>query len=400
MGNGQPPPLAMVDILSILLFLFIYLPWIIGNRIIRHICCCGERDQLSLKDDLIRSLFRIASEVISTNVLLNAADRTGKQALESLRYGHLRKNIFQSVQRDRFAGYWLNRGLSPTPTEPGWSDVVIYYIHGGGYTLGHPADNLVDLLFFAEVLLNNGITCSIFSLDYSLAPGSCLPMQITEAIAAYQYLIKVESIHPSKIVVMGESAGGHLALSFLAALQRPGLCPHLETVLPKPQYAIILSPWIDLINSHSSISDMQKRDFLSKRALDKNSHQVLRDTPCEQKRLVVNFAERVDIRGSWKHILPKRTWITAGGDEIFLEDIKDFTKEADKDGADICLLVAEGKAHAWQTGEAFADRKRLLATAISLRGEGMEGYAAMARLLIDVLKKSDLMAGERDSTTA
>ncbi|EAW21378.1 alpha/beta hydrolase [Aspergillus fischeri NRRL 181] len=173
--------------------------------------------------------------------------------------------------------------------EPKRSDIVIYFIHGGGYTFGHPADNLVDLLFNAEVLLNNGIICSIFSLDYSLAPGSCLPTPIMEAVAAYRYLFKEEIISPSKIMVMGESAGGHLALSFLAALQEPGLCPRLEKALPKLQ---------------------------------------------------------VDVWGSWKLIIPQRTWITAGGDEIFLEDIKQLSRETEKDGADVCLLATEGKAHA------------------------------------------------------
>ncbi|KAL2839661.1 Alpha/Beta hydrolase protein [Aspergillus pseudoustus] len=307
---------------------------------------------------------------------MNAADRSGKEALTSTR------------AKEKVAGYWLNRGLSPNPIEPKDSDIVIYYIHGGGYTIVHPADNPVGLLYYAEALASKDTTCSIFFSGLFLAPGSCLPTQITEAIAAYQYLVEQERIAHSKVVVMGESAGGHLALSFLTALQVPTHRPDLVNAPPKTQYAILLSPWIDLLNSHPSVAAMRKRDFLSKTSLERSSSYLLKDTNAEQKHVITNFGKRDNTRGSWKHILPDRIWITAGGDEMFLEDIKEFASEDGKDGAEVCFEVTRGKAHPWQTGEAYGHRKRLLSTPISAHPHGiMGGYTAVASNLVNFLKK-------------
>ena len=88
------------------------------------------------------------------------------------------------------------------------------------------------------------ISLPLIALEYSLVMNEeditrPFPQQILEALSAYQYLLKTMDIPPSQIVLVGDSAGGHLAL----ALQR-----YLSETqsLPSPKGMILLSPWCDL----------------------------------------------------------------------------------------------------------------------------------------------------------
>jgi acetyl esterase/lipase len=237
-------------------------------------------------------------------LLANLADRKGTNTLSSSRYGNLKNQIYQPVRTGDFAGYWICRGFSPDPIEPRASDLVIYYLHGGGYVAGHPADNISDLLFIAESLAKRNLTSSIFSLDYTLAPRASFPKQVEETAAAYEYLVNTLKIDPSKLVLMGESAGAHLALSFLTnlhlqSINHPVALPQKpSSLLPKPAMAILVSPWIDLLTSNPRAKELEKRDFLSKSTLDLYSSMLLRTTSPEIKAMHGNFGTEYKDRGS------------------------------------------------------------------------------------------------------
>lgn len=119
---------------------------------------------------------------------------------------------------------------------------------------GHSSDNVADLLFVAELLAMRNITVSIFTLDYTLAPRVRFPRQLEEAMAAYRYLVEELGIEVERLAVLGESAGGHLVLSLLTNLHlqatggAPSVPPKPPLPLPKPAMALLMSPWIDLLN--------------------------------------------------------------------------------------------------------------------------------------------------------
>jgi len=121
--------------------------------------------------------------------------------------------------------------------------VVIFYLHGGGYALGHPVLDAPNLLFIAESLTKKRLTTAIFAPRYALTPEASFPQQIDEVASAYKWLVQDLGVLPSKIALIGESAGGHLALSFL-------FDHHLKTAhdapsaagLAKPAGAFLISP--------------------------------------------------------------------------------------------------------------------------------------------------------------
>ena len=144
---------------------------------------------------------------------------------------------------------------------PSSSDLTILYLHGGGYISSQPSHYLLFLLRLGEAILEQGTSVSIFALDYSLAPEHVFPAQLKEATAAYEYLINEEHILPEKILIAGDSAGGHLALSFLVALANEHSL--LRKRLPKPGGLVLMSPWLSLHNELPSFKINAHKDVLS-----------------------------------------------------------------------------------------------------------------------------------------
>ena len=92
----------------------------------------------------------------------------------------------------------------------------------------------------------------IFSaISYRLSPQYPFPCAIQDALAAYLYLIrpppeaKHKPVKPQHIVIMGDSAGGGLALAALQVIRDSGL--------PQCGGGVLISPWCDLSHSFPSI---------------------------------------------------------------------------------------------------------------------------------------------------
>lgn len=93
----------------------------------------------------------------------------------------------------------------------------IFHIHGGGYVVGSAKD-----LEGAHLPMASDLRCCIVSVEYRLAPETPFPGAIEDCYAALAWVFEngeALRIDPSRIGVMGESAGGGLAAA-LALLVR------------------------------------------------------------------------------------------------------------------------------------------------------------------------------------
>ncbi len=112
------------------------------------------------------------------------------------------------------------------------SKTVMLFLHGGGYAF-HGAISK----HFAQMLAHE-FSIPVFAPDYRLTPEHSHPAQLEDAIAAYEYLLN-KGVKPDQLVVAGDSAGGHLALMLLLALQQktcpnplwPSACAHGPTLV-------------------------------------------------------------------------------------------------------------------------------------------------------------------------
>ncbi|KAI8048319.1 Alpha/Beta hydrolase protein [Gilbertella persicaria] len=94
------------------------------------------------------------------------------------------------------------------------------------------------------------IRASLLSLEYSLSPEHKWPIACHEAVQSYRYLVHELGISPSRIVLMGDSAGGNLALTTLINLRDLRVKRKEKTQntppLPLPAGIGLISPWVDL----------------------------------------------------------------------------------------------------------------------------------------------------------
>jgi acetyl esterase/lipase len=87
---------------------------------------------------------------------------------------------------------------------------TVLYIHGGGWTAGSKETNVLNLLPYLEMGWN------VVNVEYRLARVSLAPAAVEDCLCALRWVIhnaKEYNVDTSRIVVTGNSAGGHLALT-------------------------------------------------------------------------------------------------------------------------------------------------------------------------------------------
>jgi epsilon-lactone hydrolase len=112
------------------------------------------------------------------------------------------------------------------------ADRDILYLHGGGFVTGS-----ASLYRHLTWRLAAAAQARLLAIDYRLAPEHPFPAALDDAVAAYRFLL-ADGADPRRIAVIGDSAGGGLALSLLVRLRDEG-----EAL---PAAAVALSPWTDL----------------------------------------------------------------------------------------------------------------------------------------------------------
>ena len=125
------------------------------------------------------------------------------------------------------------------------SDRVVLYLHGGGYAIGSPTSHR-----HLAGLLAKLAGCAVVVPDYRLAPENCFPAAIDDAVAAYRELL--ETYSASRIALAGDSAGGGLVVSLIAALN--------EEKLAQSACAYCISPWVDLECCSASLGAKAAQD--------------------------------------------------------------------------------------------------------------------------------------------
>jgi acetyl esterase/lipase len=127
------------------------------------------------------------------------------------------------------------------------ADVLIVFLHGGAY-MGNITKQ--HWLFCAELIKETNAT--ILVADYPLTPEHVCLETYSFLTALYN---QIRNDYPEKrIILMGDSAGGGLALGFAQYLK-------MEQKT-QPEQIILFSPWLDVTMSHPKIVEIDKKDQL------------------------------------------------------------------------------------------------------------------------------------------
>ncbi|KAI5244856.1 alpha/beta-hydrolase [Aureobasidium subglaciale] len=338
------------------------------------------KKNLSVKADLICTLLRVAQPWTPLSILRLTGHAVGPLFSRSCRFGSNKSSLYKRVDGKNFSGHWICRG-SPmsTPPSPQECDIVILYLHGGAYKIGHPAQALAIFLRVAEIAKAQGINVAVFGLDYSLAPESKFPTQLHQTRSAYDYLIEDQDISPGKIALLGDSAGAHLALCLLHDLD--------ETGAEKPEAgAFFVAPWLDLrCSREGSFVRNQEVDYLIHSDLIDDGYQFMPASYDKTNKHLVNFTQPRPEK-QWKTILPKKVWVGIGANDVLLDDAVAFVDGVREAGVDVKLDVQEGKCHDWYMVEDFLDVYTYFSSKGELSKGLMKGADALAKAIISTVK--------------
>jgi acetyl esterase/lipase len=89
------------------------------------------------------------------------------------------------------------------------SHPTLIYIHGGGWVSGHKEDGLMYTLPWLEMGWN------VVNVEYRLGGVAAAPGAVEDCLCALRWVVAHAAqyrIDPARLVVMGDSSGGHLAL--------------------------------------------------------------------------------------------------------------------------------------------------------------------------------------------
>lgn len=142
---------------------------------------------------------------------------------------------FATVHRKTIAGVPCDvvYPLNPPPEER-----VVLYLHGGGFFAHLPKTYKRFARRIAEAC-----DATVYLPAYRLAPEHRYPAATDDCMAVYRALLD-DGCDPKRLCVMGDSAGGNLALVTLMRAR--------DGELPLPACAIVLSPGADLTLSGAS----------------------------------------------------------------------------------------------------------------------------------------------------
>jgi acetyl esterase/lipase len=208
----------------------------------------------------------------------------------------------------------------------GREDAVILYLHGSAYTI-------------CSARTHRGITTRlsrttglpVFACDYRLAPNHTFPSAADDVRAAYEWLL-AEGHEPERIVLAGDSAGGHLAVDLSLQLIREGA--------PPPASVVLFSPVLDLTMGLSAQREQIQRDpMISAARAARLIGLYLGEEQHAAPRLTLTFD---DTRG-----FPP-TLVQAGSREMLAADAAELAESITAGGGQCELEVWPDQMHVFQ----------------------------------------------------
>lgn len=221
---------------------------------------------------------------------------------------------------------WQAAGLSGDDFGPVDSELVVLYLHGGGYLGCSPATHRPITKTLAKLM-----SARVIAPDYRLAPEHPFPAALEDAVATFQWILD-QGVAPDRIRVAGDSAGGGLTLALMLKLK--------ELQLPLPGKLYLLSPWTDLTGSCESIYSNDGKDSMFRSDnLDAFATHYVGDEARNNPLISPLFG---DLSG-----LPPML-IQVDSSETLLDDSRVLHENALEAGVDSTIEIQEGLLHVWQ----------------------------------------------------
>lgn len=210
------------------------------------------------------------------------------------------------------------------PKEQNETEYTIIYIHGGSYMAEVTKEHWE---FIRKIAVDTNAT--IIVPDYPLAPK----YTYKEVFEMMEPLYKdvVEKVDSKDLIVMGDSAGGGLALALEEKLSQEGVS--------MPEKTILISPWLDVRLNNPEIEEVQKRD----KELSKTKLQLAGIAYAGEDGINSYLVNPID--GDLSKL--KNITIFTGTNDILNPDIHLIQEKAKEQGVTINIKEYENAGHIW-----------------------------------------------------
>lgn len=202
---------------------------------------------------------------------------------------------------------------------------TILYFHGGAYV----AEATEEHWNFLAKLVND-TKATVIMPDYPLTPKYTYKdvLKMIEPV----YKETITKVGAENLIVMGDSAGGGMALGLLEKLS--------QNNVEMPAKTILISPWLDTTMSNPKIDEVQKNDKdLNKEKLYLAGVSYSRDLKQEEDYFVN------PINGKFSKL--KNIVIYTGTYDILNPDCHLLKEKAEKEGVNIEIKEYETAPHIW-----------------------------------------------------
>ena len=143
--------------------------------------------------------------------------------------------------------YRRRTATTPQPT--------IIYMHGGFWVAGNKEAAILNVLPWMEMGWN------VVNVEYRLGPNTLAPGAVEDCFCALRYVAQqamMYNVDVSRIVVTGESAGGHLALALGILPESEGFDRECAANGPMPKVAAVLN-WFGIADVPDVIDGPNRR---------------------------------------------------------------------------------------------------------------------------------------------
>jgi acetyl esterase/lipase len=222
------------------------------------------------------------------------------------------------VSIGRMPAAWIaKRGAHPART--------VLYVHGGGYVQGSIASYRGMAGRVAQA-----VDGRVLLFEYRLAPEKPFPAGLDDTVGAYAWLLE-SGVVASDIIIMGDSAGGGLALATLLRLKELGS-------MTMPAACVCYSPLADFEATGDSAMAGAVDDPMIPAAAIPQAGGLY--APGQLRNPLVS-----PVYGDLSGLPPLLIFV--GTREVLLDDAVRIQRNATAAGVDATLVVREGLTHGW-----------------------------------------------------
>lgn len=204
-------------------------------------------------------------------------------------------------------------------------NMVILYFHGGSYVAEATEQHWE---FLGQLVDDTGAT--VIMPDYPLAPKYTYKDVFDMVEPLYKEI--VDRVDANNLVMMGDSAGGGLALALEEKIGG-------EELYPLPEKTILISPWLDVRLMNPEVDEVQKKD----KELNKDMLRVAGIAYSGNDGINSYLVNPID--GDLSKI--KNLTVLTGTNDILNPDAHLLQQKAESQGISIELKEYEGAGHIW-----------------------------------------------------